>query len=333
MPLRFLTISRITNFLAASLAYLLSILTGRPVVWGQPSAISIEPVAVCNLSCPHCPAGNGNVRRNHPVIDPALFRCVIDQAAPYAGYLMLYFQGEPLLHKQFFDLVAYAGSKRIYTVTATNGQLITAEVAQKLVASGLNELIISMDGARQDSYSAYRIGGDIEKLKDGIRFLASSKKEQNRYFPRIIIQCIVFRHNQRQLDEIKRMARELGADRVRFKSAQLYPVPGAMDLLPDEKRFRRYHVTGDGKLIMRRRLLNRCRRIWQTAVITSDGDLVPCCFDKEASWIMGSLKEQSLEKIWKSDEYKSFRNQILKGRKEVVICRNCTGGLGRTVFR
>lgn len=333
MPLRFFTILRLTNFLAAHVAYLLSILSGRAVVWGRPSAISIEPVAVCDLSCPHCPAGAGNILRKHPVIDPVLFRSIIDQAAPYAGYLMLYFQGEPLLHRKFFDLVIYARSKRIYTISSTNGQLITNEVAQKLVASGLNELIISMDGTRQDSYSAYRTGGDIEKLKNGIRFLASSKRELNRFFPRIIIQCIVFRHNQHQLGELKRMARNLGADRVRFKSAQLYDVPGAADFLPEESRYRRYHVTDDGKLIMKRRLLNRCRRIWHTAVITSDGDLVPCCFDKEASRIMGSLKEQSLKEIWENSEFMAFRDHILKGRKDVAICRNCTSGLGRTVFR
>jgi radical SAM protein with 4Fe4S-binding SPASM domain len=295
--------------------------------------MSIEPVAVCNLSCPHCPAGTKKISRKHTSIDPGLFRHIIDQASPSTGYLMLYFQGEPLLHRDFIDLVHYAAKKRMYTVTATNGQLITAALAQKIIDSGLNEMIVSMDGTDQETYSAYRIGGDLEKLKTGIRYLVKFKAEQRRYYPRIILQFIVFRHNQHQLRELEKLARELGVDRVRIKSAHLYPVQGANDLLPDEKRYRRYHLTGDGSLLLRRQLMNRCSRIWHTAVITTDGDLVPCCFDKEASLKIGSLKDKPLKELWKNSEFMSFRQKILKERASVGICGNCTEGLGRIIFR
>lgn len=328
-----LTPGRLANFLATNSSYLLSVLTGRPFVWGQPCSMTIEPAAICNLSCPHCPAGTKKVDRRNKTIDPELFRHIIDQAAPGTGYLMLYFQGEPLLHRDFIDLVSYAGKKRMYTVTATNGQLITNEVAQRLIDSGLNELIVSVDGTDQETYSLYRRGGSFDQLVEGIRNLVKYKTERHRYYPRIILQFIVFRHNQHQIKEIKKLARVLGADRVRIKSAFLYPVPGAGDLLPGIKKYRRYHVAEDGSLILRRKMKNRCRRIWHTAVVTSDGDLVPCCFDKETSMKIGSLKKKPLKELWKNSEFMSFRRRILQERKSSDICRNCTEGLGRIIFK
>lgn len=328
-----LTPIRLANLLAGQAAYLLSLLAKKPFVWGLPAGISIEPASVCNLSCPHCPAGTGKISRANAVIEPEVFRNIIDQVAPYTWYLMLYFQGEPLLHSDFYGLVSYAAKRRMYTVTATNGQLVTAGVAQKIIDSGLNELIISVDGTSQETYSAYRIGGELEILKEGIRQLVKRKKEQRRYYPRIIIQFIVFRHNQHQVMEIRKMARELGANGVRLKSAHLYPVAGAGNLLPDEEKFRRYIITPDGNLLMKRQLLNRCGRIWHTAVVTSDGDLVPCCFDKEASVKIGSLKERSVKELWQSSAFMSFRQEILKERIAIDICNNCTGGLGKEILR
>jgi radical SAM protein with 4Fe4S-binding SPASM domain len=113
----------------------------------------------------------------------------------------------------------------------------------------------------------------------------------------------------------------------------LFDITGAADLLPDDSRYRRYHVAEDGRLMVKRRLLNRCGRLWHTAVVTSDGDLVPCCFDKEATLIMGSLKDRSLREVWREGMFMSFRRKILEKRASVDICRNCTGGLGRIILR
>jgi len=101
--------------------------------------------------------------------------------------------------------------------------------------------------------------------------------------------------------------------------------------LPDEKKFNRYVRTDDGKLILKRHLRNRCRRIWDTTVITTDGVVVPCCFDKKAQFPMGSLKESGFKLIWEGTAYREFRKQVLMDRQVHSICMNCTEGQGKVI--
>ena len=66
--------------------------------------------------------------------------------------------------------------------------------------------------------------------------------------------------------------------------------------------------------------------MWSSAVITVNGELVPCCFDKDAVHKMGDLKISSFSKIWNSKVYNSFRNQIFLDRSQIEICKNCSEG-------
>ena len=74
-------------------------------------------------------------------------------------YLTFYFQGEPYINPKFLEMVSYASKKKIFTSTSTNAHYLDSETARKTVESGLDKLIISIDGTSQDTYEAYRIGG------------------------------------------------------------------------------------------------------------------------------------------------------------------------------
>lgn len=326
-----LTPKRILNIILLYTGYVLSVLIRKPVVLGRPFSVSIEPVANCNLSCPQCPTGLKMVRRNTMIIKEDRYRRIVDEVAPTAIYLMLYFQGEPLMHNEFGSLVGYAKKKKLYTVTSTNGQLLDERQVEGLVASGLNELIVSVDGTTDEVYRKYRQGGHLSKVLRGIELLVEQKEKTGSSTPKIEIQFIVFSHNQHQVDDIKKLGAELGADRVSLKSPQLYLGRDAASMLPDNPRYRRYNVNGNGELVIARRMLNRCRRIWDTAVFTADAELVSCCYDKEGSHKMGSLMEVPFHELWKSTVFRDFRKRILSDRKSVDICNNCSEGLGRKI--
>ena len=322
-----LSIRKVLNIALVQLSYFLSVLLKRPLVWGKPFFISLEPAAICNMACPQCPTGTGDVKRSKKFLDLNTCKDIVDETARTTAILSLYHQGEPLLHKSFADMVKYATDRKIYTVTSTNGQLLSEEVCGSLVEAGLDRIIISLDGTDQESYNKYRVGGDYEKVIAGIRLLSEARKANRK--PYIIIQFLVFKHNQDQVAEIKKLGKRLGADRVMIKSAQIEYPESIHEWMPVHKKYRRYMRSSEGDWMLGGKLKNRCRRLWYTTVITTDGLVVPCCFDKLAKYPMGNIGTETISQIWKNREYNDFRSKVLGNRKGIGICTNCTEGIGR----
>ena len=131
--------------------------------------------------------------------------------------------------------------------------------------------------------------------------------------------------NEHQTEEVKKLARDLGVDAVKFKTAQIYDFANGNDLLPEDENYSRYVKEGDSFKI-KNKLLNHCWRMWQGCVITWDGLIAPCCFDKDAEHRMGDLKEKSFKEIWLGQQYRVFRGKVLNSRKNIDICTNCTEG-------
>lgn len=261
------------------------------------------------------------------MLKKGFFTQTIDQLAPDLLYLVFYFQGEPYLNPDFLEMAKYASSKGIYTATSTNAHYLTDENARKTVESGLDRLIISIDGTTQDVYQQYRVGGKLDKVIEGARNIVKWKKELNSKKPFVFFQFLVVRPNEHQIEDIKKLAKEVGVDEVRFKTAQVYDYENDPNrLIPENEKFSRYKKKDGGGFISRNKLPNHCWRLWHATVISWDGLVVPCCFDKDATHKMGDLKGLSFKEIWHNDTYKNFRSRILKGRKEIDICANCSEG-------
>ncbi len=301
-------------------------LSGRPVVWGLPVTVSIEPTTACNLRCPECPSGLRQFTRPTGNLRADFFRNVIDELGRDLTYLIFYFQGEPFINPGFLDMVRYASDRRIYTITSTNGHFLDPENARRTVASGLDRLIISIDGATQEVYEQYRVGGNLQKVLDGARNIVAAREEAGSTTPHLIFQFLVVRPNEHQIDEVRRLAEEIGVDEVRLKTAQVYDYEHGNPLIPTIGRYSRYIQHPDGTWSPRHRLVNRCWKLWHAAMITWDGKVLPCCFDKDARHVLGDMKARSFRYIWKSKAYDSFRRQVLRGRSEVDICQNCSEG-------
>ncbi len=306
-----LTARRLWNAIKVYSSYYITLLTKRPVQWGLPVSISFEPTTSCNLRCPECPSGLREFTRPRGMLKRDFFEKTIDEIYKDILYLIFYFQGEPYLNKNFLEMVSYASSKGIYTATSTNAHFLTDEMAKKTVESGLDRLIISLDGTTQEVYEQYRREGDIEKVIEGARNIVKWKRKLKSKTPFVFFQFLVVRPNEHQIEEVKKLAKEVGVDEVRFKTAQIYDYENDPNkLIPTNEKFSRYKRNKDGKIIARNKLQNHCSKLWEANVITWDGMVVPCCFDKDATHRLGDLKNQSFKEIWHNKNYKQFRKEL-----------------------
>lgn len=300
--------------------------TGKAIQWGMPVSVTFEPTTSCNLRCPECPSGKRAFSRPTGMLQNDLFKRTIDEINKQISYLIFYFQGEPYLNPAFLDMVSYASSKGIYTATSTNAHYLNDEVARKTVESGLDRLIVSIDGTTQETYEQYRIGGDLEKVIKGTENILRWKKELQSATPHVIFQFLVVKPNEHQLEEVTKLAKDMGVDELRFKTAQIYDHEHGSALIPSIPKYSRYTKKSDGTWAIKNKMENHCWRLWHSTVITWDGAVVPCCFDKDAAHPMGQLKELSFAELWKSKKYNEFRSSVLRSREEIDICKNCTEG-------
>lgn len=289
----------------------------------MPWSASIEPTTSCNLRCPECPTGMQSLTRAKGSLDLEVYKTILDKLSPDLIYLTLYFQGEPFLNPHFPEMVKLARNRRIFVATSTNGHYLDDTNVAKIIQSGLSHLIISMDGLDQETYEKYRVKGDLQTVTDGIKRLVAAKKATKSKSPFIELQFLVMRHNEHQMNAMRNYAEQAGVDKLSFKSAQVYNFDTENTIIPALKQKSRYRQLPDGSWIIARKIKNRCHRIWSSLVVTWDGKVVPCCYDKNADHQTGNLLQDSLDDIWKNKVYSSFRRKVLLKRSDIVICRNC----------
>ena len=352
--LKKLTFKRIKNAFKVLGSYYFSNFKHQSFHSGLPISIAFEPTTSCNLRCPECPSGLRSFTRPTGMLQEDIFRKTIDELASTLLYLTFYFQGEPYLHPKFLEMVQYANDKKIYTATSTNAHYLTPENATKTVLSGLSRLIISIDGTSQETYEQYRIGGKLSKVIEGTKNIIAAKKNLKSSTPHVIFQFLVVRPNEHQIAEVYELAQEIGVDEVRLKTAQIYDYENGNDLIPTIEKYSRYkkeekikttpnpflkvgeqtHLLSKKELgeeykptySIKNTLSSECWKMWHSCVITWDGLVVPCCFDKDAHYRLGDMKKQTFSDLWKSAEYQNFRNLLLKSRSEIEMCKNCTEG-------
>ena len=321
-----LTLPRLLNGVGVLGSYYFSKITRKPIQWGMPVSISIEPTTSCNLRCPDCPSGKREFTRPTGMLDSHFFRTTIDALKNELVYLIFYFQGEPYLNPSFLEMVSYASKNGIYTATSTNAHYLNDDNARKTIESGLDRLIISIDGTTQDTYKQYRVGGNLQKVLEGTKNIIEWKKKLKSNTPHIVFQFLVVAPNEHQIKDILQLGKNLGVDEVRLKTAQVYEYENGNPLIPSNKKYTRYHKNRVGKFELKNKLLNHCWKLWHSCVISWDGLVVPCCFDKDAQHRLGDLKETPFKQIWKGKGYDKCRASVLRSRKEIDICSNCSEG-------
>jgi radical SAM protein with 4Fe4S-binding SPASM domain len=215
------------------------------------------------------------------------------------------------------------------THTSTNGHYIrTDEQAEALIKSGLDQLIFSMDGTNKQSYEKYRVGGNFDVVLDALHRISRAKTKLQSKVPLVELQFIVFKHNQTEKDEITRLSKKLGINRLSFKTAQVYSKEQAVAFLPDDSSHMRYEFDGQDYQL-KGNMPNWCKRLWLNSTVNWDGSISPCCFDKDADHAFGNAFENGsdFKFIWKNSKYDDFRKKVMTQRSSINMCTNCTEGL------
>ncbi len=255
------------------------------------------------------------------------FKNILEQMADDLFFLLLYHQGEPYLNRNFLNFVRLAKEKNIYCTTSSNGHYFTDKFIRETVESGLDSMIVSLDGVTQDIYEKYRVNGHVNKVIDGVRRFMEIKKEMKSKTPLIAIQFLVMKQNESQIPQIKKLVREIGVDRLLIKNIEVRSLKEAKEWLPVNDRYRRYDFDGEHYQVKNNNKKS-CPRPWLSTLINWDGSVVPCCFDKNGQYEMGNINNKNMKDIWENKKFKNFRYQLLTNRKNIDMCKNCNQGLG-----
>lgn len=291
--------------------------------WGLPYMLQIEPTSLCNLSCPLCPTGRGELNRPSRHLQLEEFTAIIDDLERSLLFLVLWNWGEPLLNPALPDMVRHAARRGIKTVTSTNGHFFRdEEYLSALFEAGLTTLIVSIDSVSDDNYGVYRKRGELQRVLDGLhRAVAVKRKTGAR--TAINVRMVVMKQNEHEVDAVERMARQAGADF--FTAKTLNPSCGDVvldsELLPVNERYRRYeYVPGTFERVCTDPL---CRVVWTMPSVLSNGDVAPCCYDYDAEMRVGNVFEKPLSEFWNGPEYRALRKLVHDTPEASAKCRRC----------
>lgn len=317
--LRHSTPRKLWNLLRVETEYRLR----RTVVRGRPYVLIVDPTNVCNLRCPLCPTGLGQGGRKGQMMPWETFTRAIDALAPWAYEVNLYNWGESILHPHIWDMIRYAGSKNLATSMSANLNDVSNGAIEGIVASGLENLTLSIDGATQETYARYRVRGKLDVVLENARALVEHKRKMRSRTPVIEWQFILFRHNAHEAEQAQRLAREIGVDLFR-----MIP-PGVPFDAPDPDALRKewfVSTSGSGEGgDYREPVKSPCFYLYRSFTVNPDGSTAPCCIVSGEHNDFGRLLEQDFEEIWNNEKYRSARAQFRSGGTITTptVCDRC----------
>ena len=299
--------------------------------WGWPTHVQIEPTNRCNLRCALCPITDGMDR---PSGDMSwdVFTKLVDEAGKYIFIMMLWDWGEPFLNPRLCDMILYARQRGIKTLVSTNGHFIRSrERAEQLVRSGLDALIIAVDGIRQETYEKYRGEGNLGFVFDGIRRIVEAKKTLKSVNPLVNLRFVVMKHNELEIPELPDLARSLGADMLTLRTLHSHGAKGLLkcppqtdQYYPENPQHQRYRIAPNGTAALHKRSNNPCRKLWNSTTVHWNGKVSPCCFDPHDRYVLGDLSRTDFREIWTGLRYRQMRHSFRKNYLEIPVCSDCS---------
>jgi radical SAM protein with 4Fe4S-binding SPASM domain len=292
-----------------------------------PPILQLEPSNVCNLRCLTCATGAQLMTRSPDLMPFEMYKTIIDQVKNYVHLLVFWSWGEPFTNKDALKMIRYAKDRGLLVHTSTNGHFFqTKELARGVVNSGLDSLLVAVDGLDQATYEKYRKGGRLELVMKSIKNLVAERASAGVKHPLITFRFIVMKHNEHQLDRVEEFAKQLGADFVSFRSAvvQRSAVNHEERLTPDLVEFRQFVCEGSPSAEGRSGRNNLyCHRPYANLTVFSNGDVVSCENDFNATLPLGNVSRQSIQQILSSQQSRGFFSQFSKNLDHFAFCRAC----------
>lgn len=280
--------------------------TRKSLIRNYPIYFIIEPTNYCNYKCSICPNQYyANEEKGYMSID--LFDKILEQIKNVAEVIQLYWLGEPLLHPGIFDMIRMCKEKtNAKIMISTNGSLLSDDVVKKLVNSGLDKLIVSMDAASSNSiYQSMRCGGDLETINFNVSNLIKYSSNID-----ITLQFILTFANKCEKDSFVSKWANKG---VKVSIQCLYTWANQMPEL---------NSMSDFLSPMRNVKRVPCADLWYKMAIHWNGMVSRCCFDWSFKSIVGNVSEQEVFSVWNSSEMQKLRIQQTNERYQGICC-NC----------
>jgi len=305
----------------------------RITTHSHPYLLIIDPCNFCNLRCPLCPTGFNDLGRSQAMLSFEHFRHYFDPFAPYLFEVYLHNWGESLLNKEVYRMIEYAQRSNVGTNLSSNFVEVSSMDLDRILDSGLEYLVVSLDGTTQEVYSKYRVRGNLEKVVTNLSELLRRRRARGLRYPVVEWQYIVMKHNEHQIPDAQRLAKQLDVDLLRFIPVGLpyestdrkalaeewFPltVTGRVETNQEEQQFGQAGKPGP------------CFYLYRSMVINSDGGVSPCCIVYKQQRDFAALSPQeplNVLEVWNNEMYRSAR-ALFAGTSEQprpsTVCHGC----------
>ena len=264
----------------------------------------VETTAKCNLYCPMCP------RETHkqPKADMTdeVFERLVRESGDTAEHMMLIGLGEPFMDPHIFERIEFCHRHSISALLSTNGTFLDERNAARILDSPLDQMTLSFDGARKETFEFYRKGANFEKVRDNfVRFARMKHERRSRL--QVVVQMVRMAGNAAEVDDFVAFWSAVpGVDQVRVKEDETNVIGPAG------------HAAADWKY--------PCHYLWRGPVyVKQSGDVYPCCQSYMLDGApLANIAEKPLLEIWNGEAMQKMRRLHAAGRGgEVDICSRC----------
>ncbi len=338
MPTREVVKNSVLNLL--DITFLSDRVRARPSIYG--TAVS----TTCNLRCPHCMREALGIRENEFMDFEAFARQAED--LKYARKVSLFGLGEPFLHPRFFDFVRLCKGLGVQVITSTHGMSLTPEVREQILASGIDEIGVSMDGADKRVFEELRVGADFQTVVDNVRALVGLRRERGVDRPALYINMTVLRRNVHQIPEMVRLAHRMGVSAVSFSSVVIYKEADRANNVLGTPEFEM--ALSRGRELSRRLGIRMifwrqkpfgwepdvyaagssfgCVMMWSDQILERDGQMKLCCYIEED---VADAFKLGLAEAFNCEEIRRQRRLLMEGRVRPE-CQGCVYLRERTPY-
>ncbi len=309
-------------------------LVRRIHVRSHPYLLILDPCNYCNLRCPLCPTGMGTLGRKQSMLSLECFKRWFDPHAPYLFEVSLHNWGESLLNPDLFRMVEYAAQANVGTNLSSNLMIARPQHLEAMVDSGLEYLIVSLDGVDQATYAPYRVRGDYERVVNNMRELLRIRNAKGSKTPVVEWQFIVMKHNQHAVADAERLAAEIGVDLIRFLPVGL-PFENydqwpelAKSWFPDSPGGQTVEQQVHEQQFGQGSRSETCFYLYRSMVINADGGVSPCCivYRQDRDFAQAEDGAADVLNVWNNDRYRSARSLFTEQaceNKVPTVCDTC----------
>lgn len=278
-----------------------------PTIRPKPTLIVIGITNACNLKCSFCFQGEKDAhkldKRGERFMTIETFKKVLLQAKELSNFIEFGLFGEPLLHPELATFIKIAKDEGFHLTIDSNATLYSKEIAETIVNNKVNSVVFSIDGINSKEYEAARVGATFESVKKSIDLIKESKEEKRAKLPLLIARGLELKKNTQQ--KHKAWMNNLGFQHILFSPLQNWS--GLFSKTPSSK--------------------SSCTFPWLIMSIDSDGEILPCCEDYNATISMGNIKKDTLKSIWNSKQWnklRSYHRDKDQNCGSFETCNNCS---------